>query len=506
MRPAAEPAPMLETQAITKSYGQHRVLHDIDFKLHPGEAVAIIGENGAGKSTFVKIIAGATRPDSGAIRLAGRPVNLPSPRAALQHGIAFIPQELAYVPQLSVAENILLGQWSNRAGFTSERMLVRRAQVEVERFGLPIDVRRTMASLKLADRQLVEIVKALARRARIILLDEPTASLNEAESQLLISVLRRLQADGVGIVYISHHMDEVFRFSDRVDVFRNGVLVASARPTSTNHAELITHMLGQAEEVFEAHTRIDQGGPAALQVVNWNIAGITSLRDVTFAVGVGEVVGLFGVRGSGTDLVAEGLAGRRPDIHGNVVIGGASQAVFGSPLAANRTGIAYLPAERKKDGLVLGLPIRANMSLLIIKALARIGVIDGVRERAMADKLIARFNIRCRSQSQPVAQLSGGNQQKVMLASRLARQPRVLVLNEPTRGVDIGARLEIHKFLREIAADGTATLLVTSDVEEATAVSDRLLIFRDGRIVDELVGARKTQGQALHGAVGTSNE
>ncbi len=496
--------PLIETVGIGKSYGQHRVLQNVTFRLHPGEAVAVIGENGAGKSTFVKILAGAIRQDSGELRLGRTPVSFHSPRDALRHGIAFIPQELAYVPQLSVAENILLGRWPQRAGMLTPGMLVRRAQEEVARFGLTIDVVRPMSSLKLADLQLVEIVKALARRAKIILLDEPTASLTEAESGLLIGVLRRLLQEGVGIVYISHHMDEVFRFSDRVDVFRNGELVASERPSETNHNALITHMLGQAEEQFDPLPPQIVTRPPILELTGWSTEGVSSLRDVSLVVRPGEIVGLFGIRGSGTDLIAEGLVGRRADISGRLAVGGCIFGMFKRPIEARRAGIAYVPAERKKDGLILGLSIRNNLSLLVLHMLARSGVIDLTDERELAEALIARFNVRCLSQMQPVQQLSGGNQQKVLLASRLAAEPQLLLLNEPSRGVDVGARLEIHKFLRTIAAQDRAILLITSDIEEAVVVSDRLLIFRDGRIVDELIGARKTQGQALRGATGAS--
>lgn len=498
----ADHVPLLEAVGLSKWYGQHHVLREVDFRVHAGESVAVIGENGAGKSTFVKILAGAIRPDKGELYLSGQPVSFGSPREALKHGIAFIPQELAYAPHLTAAENVVLGQWPSRAGITSQREMLRRAGEELKRFGLDVDLRRPMAELKLADRQLVEILKALARRARIIILDEPTAALTEAESEALFRVLKQLTDEGVGVIYISHRMDEVFRFSDRVDVLRNGALVASAPTAETDPSELIAHMLGQAAETFESTALESSDEPPTLVLSHWTLDGVSRLRDVSIDVGKREVVGVFGVRGAGADLLAEGLAGRRPEIRGEITIDGVTMPVFRSPRAAQRAGISYVPAERKKDGLILGFAIRQNLSLLILRRLARFGVVAGRAERATASTLISEFNVRCRSQHQPVGQLSGGNQQKVLLASRLANRPRVLVLNEPTRGVDIGARLEIHRRLREIAAAGTPILLVTSDVEEAVSVSDRLIILRDGVIVDELVGSRKTQGQALRGATG----
>lgn len=494
--------PLLIASGLGKRYAQHSVLRGVDFSLSHGESVAVIGENGAGKSTFVKILAGVVRPDEGEIRLDGNPVVFHSPREAIKAGVAFIPQELAYAPDLTAAENIVLGQWPSTAGVTSPSAILAMAREEVRRFGLEVDVTQRMGALKLADRQLVEILKALARRARVVLLDEPTAALTDAESQVLFRVLRDLGHRGVGVVYISHRMDEVFRFSDRVDVLRNGVLVASAPTHAATPGQLIAAMLGQAAESFEASPTVAQGD-AALRVVNWSSTDAARLKDVSLAVRAGETVGLFGIRGSGADVIAEGLAGRARGVRGDVVVGSRTFRAFGTPRESNRAGIAYVPPERKRDGLVLGFPIRQNLSLLIVRALARFGVVRQDRETRIASELIARFDIRCRGPQQAVGQLSGGNQQKVLLASRLVKEPRVVVLNEPTRGVDVGARLEIHRVLRDVAERGAAVLIVTSDIEEAVAVSDRLLVIREGELKGELRGTQKTQGAALRLATGT---
>jgi ribose transport system ATP-binding protein len=494
--------PLIETIDLGKRYGQHMVLRGVNFRLHAGESVAVIGENGAGKSTFAKMITGVIRPDAGAILLDGQPAVLRSPRDALRQGIAFIPQELAYVPYLTVGENILLGQWPSKAGLTSTAQTLRRAREECERIGIPLDVDRLMVSLKLADRQIVEIVKALTRRARMIILDEPTASLSEAESRALFGILGRLTQTGVGIIYISHRMDEVYRFSNRVDVFRNGALVASVPPSETTPNDLIAHMLGQEKEDFFHEARETAADEPVVELRNWTRAGIPSLSKVSLKVGRGEIVGIYGVRGSGAELVAEGLGGRHPEIDGELVIEGRPGRVFPSPLAARRANISYVPPERKRDGLVLMLPIQANLTLLIIHQLSRIGLLKARAERATASDLAHRFDVRFRRLGQAVGQLSGGNQQKILLASRMAAQPRLLVLQEPTRGVDVGARVEIHKFLSEIADQGRAVLLVTSDVEEAVNVSDRLLIMRDGVIVGELIGAARTQANAIALAAG----
>ena len=490
-------ASRLQASGVSKSYGGHRVLAAVDFQLERGEAVAVIGENGAGKSTFAKIIAGVIRPDEGEIRLDGRAVSFNSPRDALREGIAFIPQELAYVPELTVAENILLGRWPSRFGFVSHRRLLSKAQEEARRYGIDLDLRRRMSNLKLADQQIVEIVKALTRRALVIVLDEPTAALNDQESQILFQVLKRLTRDGVGIVYISHRMDEVHRLSDRVDVFRNGHLVASVSPKSATPDQLIAHMLGQTAEHFEVMERTGLVSEPALALVDWRTTDSALLAGANIQVGRGEVVGLFGLRGCGAEAVAEGLAGRRRSIQGEFWLEGKRTDVFRTPIAARSANVGYVPSERKKEGLVLPMSIRGNVGLLILRQLSRLGVLRSRLATATAERLTRQLAVRFSHLSQPVSELSGGNQQKVLLASRLAPKPRVLILQEPTRGVDVGARIEIHRLLRSICEGGTAILLVTSDVEEAVAVTDRLLIMRDGRVVGELTGRQKTQGQAL---------
>jgi ABC-type sugar transport system ATPase subunit len=494
---AANSTHLLEVAGIGKSYGANPVLSDVELHLDAGESIAVIGENGAGKSTFAKILTGVIRPDAGVVRLDGAPIVLNSPRDALRRGIALIPQELAYVPHLTVAENILLGRWPSWHGLTSLRASRRRAAEECRRLGIDMDVARKMVSLKLADRQIIEIIKALSRRARLVVLDEPTASLSEHESNALFAILGRLAGEGVGVIYISHRMDEVYRFSDRVAVLRNGRLVASVAPAQTTPAQLIAFMLGQEKEQFTQAPATLAAAAPMLELRAWNRPGLPSLTDVSLHIHAGEVVGLYGLRGSGAELLAEGLAGLRPDITGDVAVRGRRGRSFPNPLAARRAGIAYVPAERKRDGLVLLLPIRANLVMLILRRLARWGVIRAGRELRTAAELARRFDVRYARLSQKVGQLSGGNQQKVLLASRMAAEPDLLVLQEPTRGVDVGARVEIHRFLSEIARRGCAVLLVTADVEEAVAVTHRLLIMRDGRLVGELAGAGKTQAAAI---------
>ena len=488
--------PLFEARGLTKSYGPNRILTEVGFTLARGESVALIGENGAGKSTFAKIITGVIRPDSGTLAFDGVEVVFTAPRDALAAGLAFIPQELAYLPDLTVAENIVLGQWPNRSGWTTPAGIRARAQAVCDRYDIHFDLDAPMRHLKLAERQLVEIVKALMREARMIVLDEPTAALNDQESAALFGILRRLNGQGVGVLYISHRMDEVYRFSDRVDVLRNGRRVASVRPRETTPTQLIAHMLGQEKEDF-AREATARTGEAALQLRGWRSSGLPALDDVNLEVQAGEIVGLYGVRGSGADAIAEGLAGVNRGISGEIVIGGVTRGPFASPYEAKAAGLAYVPAERKRDGLVLGLPIRRNVTLMVLRSLSRFGFVDGAAERAISDDLVRRFDVRFRGADQPVERLSGGNQQKVLLASRIAAKPRYLVLHEPTRGVDVGARVEIHRLLAGVADGGCATLMVTSDVEEAVTVPDRLIVIRDGRIAGELSGNAMTQANAI---------
>jgi ribose transport system ATP-binding protein len=488
---------LLEATSIYKSYGPTWVLKDVDFRLQSGELVAIIGENGAGKSTFAKILAGVVRPDGGLIRLRGEPVSFNSPRDALHHGIAFIPQELAYVPHLSVAENILLGRWPSWHGFTLPREALRHAKLECERYGIELDVVHPMATLKLADRQIVEIIKALAREAQLIVLDEPTASLSERESHTLFRILRRLSDAGVGIVYISHRMDEVYDLSNRVVVFRNGRLVASVRPAESTPAQLIAYMLGQEKAVLAETIQDPDRDRPTLELCGWAYDGIPSLRGVSLSIASGEIVGLYGPRGSGADLIAEGLAGLRSRMSGTLRLNGQRRPIFPTPLAARHANVAYVPPERKRNGLVLLLSVQSNLVLLILHRLTRWGFMKRRAEQSTAKNLAGRFDVRYRQLEQRIEQLSGGNQQKVLLASRLAAQPRLLVLQEPTRGVDVGARVEIHRFLVEVARRGCAVLLVSSDVEEVVVLSHRVIIMRDGSVVGEISGPAKTQAHAI---------
>ncbi|HVC76466.1 MAG TPA: sugar ABC transporter ATP-binding protein [Candidatus Micrarchaeaceae archaeon] len=488
---------VLKASKLAKSYGGHLVLKHVDFSIGAGEIVAVIGENGAGKSTFAKIVTGVVHPDSGEMQIRGRVVDFQSPRDALRVGVAYIPQELAYLSNRTVADNILIGRWPHRAGITSDAAITSLAVDEAKRFGIELHVNWRMAELTLAERQLVEIVKALIRSSQVLVLDEPTASLTSGESRKLFGILRQLVKTGLSVIFISHRMDEVFDVSDRVVVLRNGDVVGDVQTAEASRPQLISLMLGAAAEELGEQRPDRVLTEPALQLVKWSWNGEPPIHDLNLTVNRGEIVTLFGLRGSGGEAIAEGLAGRNSKFGGTVVIEGREFPVFKTITASARAGIGYLPAERKRDGLVMPLSVQANLSLLVLRSLSRFGWLQPRAEHELAERMRNTLQIRLRSLTQPVATLSGGNQQKVVLGSRLLARPRVLVLQEPTRGVDVGARFEIHHYLRGIAEEGTAILWVTTDVEEAVLVADRLVVLREGAIVAELIGKAKTQGQAV---------
>jgi len=340
-------------------------------------------------------------------------------------------------------------------------------------------------------------VKALAREVSVIVLDEPTASLTSDESQNLFRVLKGLAKEGVGVIFISHRLDEVFDLADRIVVFRNGNVVADLPASEATPAVVIAHMLGAAASEYDDARAARSGDRVAMRLRGWSRPGLPTIANFDLTLHEREILGLFGPRGCGADLVAEGLAGRIPDFDGELELTGRPVRIFRNTRDSRAYGIGYVPPERKRDGLVMALPVRANLTLQVLRSVSRLGWVSRRRERSVAEEWRGRLQMRVRSVSQPVEALSGGNQQKVLLGSRLLSKPRVLVLNEPTRGVDVGARFEIHRYLRAEADGGAAILWVTSDVEEAVLVSDRLLVMRDGAIAGELTGPARTQANAL---------
>lgn len=485
---------------VGKRYGLAWAIQDISLTFHQGECTALLGENGAGKSTVIKIISGLIQPTTGHLTFHGQLKRFRSAREALAAGIAVIPQELAYVPKLTVAENLIVGQWPQRFGFVSQRAIVQHAQSIVARFGFDLDVRRHMEQLPLAERQIVEIIKVLARDARVIMLDEPTASLTEVETKRLLAILRRLKGEGRALIYVSHRLDECFRIAERIAVLRNGQLVYESSCDQKEANDVVAAMLGpegQGRAIRPTQEPDSSNKSAALEVIDWRSLVPPRLNGVSFSASVGEVVALFGLLGSGAETVARGLGGQEPRIRGALKVDGKVMAPFSKPSQARRARVGYVPAERKIDGLALNRPIRDNLTLQVLPQLTRRGFLRGPTERRMSTQLASQFQVHCHGWKQPVGELSGGNQQKVLLAGRLAAEPRILVLHEPTRGVDIGARAQIHDTILSFARRGATVVVVTSDVDEAVTVADRLLVVRDGLIAAELIGDAKTANEAL---------
>ncbi|WP_369226497.1 sugar ABC transporter ATP-binding protein [Streptomyces sp. R39] len=496
---------VLAARGLTKAYGANQVLHGIDLDIRAGSALGVVGENGAGKSTLLGILSGRTSPSGGTLSAQGQEQHFASPRAARNAGIVLIPQELAYVPHLTVAENLLLANWPARRWTVSHRRVLREGQAALDRLGLKVDARRTLAELSLAERQLVEIAKALLGQARVLILDEPTAALHARETAFLMEQLHQLKDDGVALIYVSHHLDELFEITDELAVLRNGRLADLTRTADTTVDRTVTLMLG-TERPPEGAPRNPADTSPGLSLRAWSCSTQPRLDDVDLEVRGGEVLGLFGLVGSGAETIARGLGGHQRGIRGTVTDGTLTTGVPGKPREARAHGIAYVPAERKTDGLALGRTITESLSVMVLGRFARFGMwLDRRKNNRFCTEAVSTFDVRCRSVDQEVGELSGGNQQKVLVASRLLAGPRVLVLHEPTRGVDIGSRHQIHQQLHDYSRRGGAVLLVTTDVQEAISATDRLLVMRDGKVIGELVGSRKTESTALALAIGGSD-
>ncbi len=484
-------------RGIGKTFPGVRALGDVDFDVRRGEVHALVGENGAGKSTLMKILAGAYVADEGEIRLDGNPVRFAGPQAALTAGIVTIYQELNLVPALSVAENIFLGD-ERQVGKTPMidwPAAHRLAAQLLARVGVTLDTHLPVAALGVGQQQLVEVAKALHRTPRLIVMDEPTASLGLAEIDELFRVIRELRARGVSIVYISHRLDEIFSLCDRVTVMRDGTVVDTRPVAESDVASLVHLMVGRTLE-----RALRTANPPAESAEVLRVRGLTrrgAFEDISFTVRRGEIYGLGGVVGAGRTEVARAIFGADPIDAGDISIDGRPVRIT-SPRDAVRTGIAMLTEDRKAEGLVLGLPVRANIALAVLDRIARaFGFVPPARERALAHEYIAGLRIRTPSPEQLAINLSGGNQQKVVLAKWLAVKPKLLIFDEPTRGVDVGAKAEIYALIRELVAQGMAVIVISSELPELLSLSDRIGVLKRGRIVVELDAATTDEATVL---------
>ncbi len=485
---------VLEMRGITKRFPGVLALDSVDFDLRTGEVHALVGENGAGKSTLMKILSGALRADAGQILIDGQPVSINSPQDAARLGIAMIYQELNLAPHLSAGENIFLGREPlTPAGLVDFRRLHEQAQRLLDEVGAQVSSRQRVCELGIGQQQMVEIAKALCQNARFIIMDEPTASLSEAEVERLFRLIRDLKSRGVGIAYISHRLEEIFEIADRVTVLRDGQRVASKPVSETDIHELVRLMVGREVELVYPR-RAAKVGDEVLRVEN--LSRPPDLFDISFSVRAGEIVGLAGLVGAGRTELARAIFGADPPTAGTIYVDG-RPVIIRSPQDAIRAGIALLTEDRKRDGLCLGLPVRANISLANLGQVMQAGLLSFTRERALAEGMVKRLDIRVASVDQLARYLSGGNQQKVVLAKWLLTRARVFIFDEPTQGIDVGAKAEIYRLIERLAQDGGAIIFISSYLPELMAMSDRILVMSRGRIVGELSREEATQEKIL---------
>ncbi len=495
--------PLLEMRRIEKRFGGVHALKGVDFTLEAGRVVALIGENGAGKSTLMKILGGVVAPDAGEILIDGRPVAIRSAADAIRHGISFIHQELNVLDNLDVAGNVFLGREPRRWRFLlDQRRMAEEAERFLRRLGAGISARAPLGALSIAQQQLVEIAKALSLDARILIMDEPTSSLTLQETEKLLEIVGELRAAGVAVVYISHRLGEVERIADRVVVLRDGAVVGTLERDEITHDRMVQMMVGRDLDIFRrrAAKRIE---PGYFRVRELRTARYPQ-HPVSLEIGKGEILGLAGLVGAGRTELAEALFGVAvaPDANGAKVVLGGEELTIRAPEDAIRHGIYLVPEDRRHAGLILNASVRENVTLPSLARYARAGLVSLARERRAAAEICARLRVKAPSVEVPALDLSGGNQQKVVLAKWLAREPRVIIFDEPTRGIDVGAKAEIYELMRQLAASGVAILMISSEMEEILDLSDRVAVMHEGRLMGTLDRDRCTEEAIMRLAVG----
>ncbi len=494
---AAEPnvgSGVLEIRHVSKAFPNVQALDDVSLDVRPGEVLAFLGENGAGKSTLLKILSGDYRPDLGTLSIDGEQLHFANPREARSAGIRVIYQEPEIIPGVDVAENIFAGELPKRGPFIDRGALNARVDHELAEYGFERSLPRWRMGdeLSSAQRQLVEIMRAVRSRMRILALDEPTSSLTEEEVDQLFTLVRRLRAEGVAIIYVSHRLHEIMQIADRVAILRDGKLVIVEQASALTEDDIVRNMVGRdLGEVFDRH-------PAATDRVVLEVRDVQSLwhNGVSFDIKAGEIVGFAGLIGAGRSELAKVIFGELPKSSGDVVING-KQVSIGQPSNAISEGIGFAPEDRKREGLVLIRSVLENITLAIIRRLTRFRIVQRRQERQVATEYVQRLNVRTPSIDQEVGKLSGGNQQKVVLARWLAAKPKVLILDEPTRGIDVGAKSEIYRLIDALANEGLAIMLISSELPEILGMSDRIYVMQGGRITGELPGPGTTEEQVL---------
>ena len=495
---SAAARPLMELKGITKRFPGVQALTEVDLELRRGEVHALVGENGAGKSTLIKVMTGFHQADEGEVLIDGQPETFSNPHQAIEKGIACIYQELSIVPQLDVAKNLFLGNWPTKGRFLDKGTLYRQAQEILERVALHVSPKTLAADLSIAQQQMVEIGRALTRRARVIIMDEPTSSLTDKEADVLMGLIRQLKAEGTTIVYISHKLDEVLSISDRITVLCDGCNVATVQAADTDRDQLIQYMLGRT--LTNMFNKLDtQIGPPVMSV-----QGLTrepAFRNVSFEVHAGEVLGFFGLVGAGRSEIMRAVFGVDRATAGTVSLNGQVVRIH-SPKDAVAHGLALVPEDRKHDGLALRLSVMENMTLVKLPEISHAGLIDQGERRKVSNEYVESIRVKTPTIRQLAGNLSGGNQQKVVISKWLMTDPKVLILDEPTRGIDVGSKSEIYALIGQLAAQGMAVIVVTSEMNEILGICDRIITVYEGNITRQFTRDEFSDTAILAAALG----
>lgn len=503
--------PLLEAIGISKSFPGVRALSGVNMRAYAGQLTAVLGENGAGKSTLMNILSGVYEADAGEVRIDGVPARFTNPHDARESGVSTIFQELNLIPDLSVAENIFLGrEFLSPVGLMDYGRMHAEAEVLLSKLGLAVDPRASVSRLRVGQQQIVEIAKALSFKARVLIMDEPTSALSEHEVEILFDIVRSLKRDGVAILYITHKLEELSRIGDRYSVLRDGELIGSGRLRDARPEELIQMMVGREIRPAGRTRTGDREEAEVLRVESLTLAhperrGDFLLKDISFQVRRGEVLGVFGLMGAGRTELCEALFGLHPTrMTGEIRVGG-DRVDIRSPGEAIAAGIGWTPEDRKVEGLVLEMSVAENASLASLNKVARFGILNAASEADHVQAYLERLQVKTPSLRQKIKHLSGGNQQKVIIAKWLATDPRVLLLDEPTRGIDVNAKGEIHALLKELASAGLGIVMISSELPEILANSDRIIVLSEGEKTAEFSGSGATEEALVRAALPRSS-